>query len=1045
MKLPEFSVRQPVAILMLFLGVFIIGLFSMSRLGIDMFPNIEPPVISIMTNWPGASASDVETEVTKEIENWVSVVNNLDTLTSKSIDNLSLVQCKFDWGTDLDEAGNDIRDALEMAKKELPGDIEQPMLFKFSSATAPILFLTVTGDLTWPRLFHLADKKIADELKRIPGVGGMEIYGGLRRRINIYFDIRKLEGFNLSIEQVNRVLAAENLNIPAGSIKSGLREYFVRIPGRYRTMEEIRDTVIGHEGSRPVYLRDVAAVEDAYKPVDLHGWGDGKEGLVMILQKQTGKNTVDVTRRVKHELDRIRSGLPSDVQVNVVMDNSDNILTSVRNLADTLMWSIFFVVIVTVFFLRRVRTAVIISLIIPFSLIISFILLYLFGYTINLMSLMSLAIASGMVVDNGIVVLENITRHVEHGGRVTTAAVFGTSEMGMAITASTMTTVVIFLPLMFLTGLAGIIFKQLGFVLVATLMASLFTSLSLTPMLSSRWLRPAPGKGSERNGVLGRFYGKTEAWFEWIEEAYSRLLTWALGHKKTVVLLSVCFFMSGLSLIPFLSTSFMPKTDTGDLSIDFRLPEGTRIEESTKVIEEIFHNVDDVIRPEELLHSYAFGGQTERGIGVALGFDEGPNVGNLFFKMAPKTERERSTDEIAAALRKKVEKIPGISKIRVSAQDPVSMALMGSNKPISVEIQGSDLDENVAFARKLRDVLYKMPGLVDVAVTQKDPRPELWVDVDRQKAAALGLNIAAVAGTLRNYFYGKDASEYKDAADSYDIFTRFDEAGKDRLQNLLDAPIFTPDGRKIRLSNLARIVEGEGPIEIERKNRQQVVRVEADLFGRALGDATKEIRETLEGMGLPDGVTVSFGGDVEEQKKAFGELTSLLILGILLVYMIMAALFENLRDPFIIMFSIPFAFTGVIYAFYLTGVSLGLISFMGVIMLMGIVVNNAIILVDYIHLLQKRGYELLDAVTQAGKHRLRPVLMTTLTTLFGMVPLAVSRQVGAEVWNPLGITMIGGLTVSTLVTLVLIPTIYYMFERRKKTGFEGSRGRGVRG
>ena len=1029
MKLPAFSVRQPVAVLMLFSAVLVLGGYALQRLGIDMFPEIEPPVLSIMTYWPGASASDVESEVTEPIENWVSVVNNLDTLTSKSLDNLSLVQCKFDWGTDLDEAGNDIRDALEMVRKELPRDAEQPMLFKFSSATAPILFLTVTGEQTWPRLYRLADDKIADALKRVPGVGGMEIYGGLRRRINVYFDLDRLAGYGLSIEQVNRVLAAENRNVPAGSIKTGRREIFVRVPARYRTTEEIEETVVGVVQGRPVRVREVARVEDGYKPMTLNGWGDGKPGLVMILQKQTGKNTVEVVRRVKERLRRIREELPSDVRVEIVMDNSENILTSVHNLVQTLFFSIAFVVVVTLLFLRRFRTALIISLTIPASLMISFLFLYFFGYTINLMSLMALAIASGMVVDNGIVVLENIVRHVEHGGRPATAAVFGAGEMGMAITASTMTTVVIFLPLFFLTGLAGIVFKQLGFVLVITLLASLFTSLTLTPMLASRWV--GRSGGGEGRGPLAGLYAASERGFQRVEAAYARLLGWALEHRRAVVLVAAAFFASGLSLLPFVSTSFMPETDTGDLSIDFRLPEGTRIEEASKVIERILAEADEVIAPGERLHSYAFGGQTERGIGVALGFEEGPNVGTLFFKLVDRTRRERSTKEIAARLRERVERIPGISKIRVTAQDPVSTALMGGKKPILIEIQGSDLDANVAFARTLRDALVRVPGLVDVAVTQKDPRPEIWVEVDRAKAAALGLNTGRIAATLRNYFYGKAASQYKDAAESYDLFTRFGPEDKNRLASLLAAPVVTPSGRTVRLGNVARVVEGEGPIEIERKNRQKVVRVEADLYGRSLGEATREIRRLLADMGTPPGIRVSLGGDVEEQRKAFRDLTSLLILGILLVYMVMASLFENLRDPFLIMFSIPFAFTGVFYAFYLTGVTLGLISFMGIVMLMGIVVNNAIILVDYIHLLRKRGRGLREAVTRAGRHRLRPVLMTTCTTFFGMLPLALSRQVGAEVWNPLGITMLGGLTVSTLVTLILVPTLYYILEARK--------------
>ncbi|HDM10004.1 MAG TPA: efflux RND transporter permease subunit [Desulfobacteraceae bacterium] len=1032
MKLPEFSVKQPVASLMLFLALAMMGIFAITRLNIDMLPDISPPVISILTSWYGASASDVETEVTEPIEDVVSTVNNLDTLTSKSMDNLSLVSCKFDWGTDLNVASNDIRDQLDLAKRYLPDDVEKPILFKFSSATAPILFMTISGPKSWPRLFHIVDKQVVDELKRVPGVGAIIVHGGLRRRINIYFDLAKLEGYGISLARVNQVLAAQNLNIPAGRIKSGTRDYFVRVPGRYKSAREVAETVIGYFNNAPIYLKDVAEVEDGYEPQDVNGWGDGLPALVLILQKQTGKNTVNVVRRVKEKLKELQEVLPSDVKINIIMDSSEDILTSVKNLRTTLFYGIFFVILVTLAFLRRLRTAFIISLTIPFSLIIAFILLYLFGYTINLVSLMSLAIASGMVVDNGIVVLENIMRHIERGGRIKTAAMLGASEMGLAISASTLTTVVVFVPLMFLTGLAGIIFKQLGITLVVTLTASLLVALMLIPTLASRLVKATPKALKQRTGTIGKLYGLSEEGFEFLERLYAGILGWALGHRRTVVALAVVIFLSSISLIPFLSTSFFPKVDSGDISIRFRLPEGSRIEETNKVMEAILKNIDEVVKPEEMRHSYAFDGETKEGIGVALGFDQGPNVGSIGFKLVDRDKRTRSADEIAAALRKRVRSIPGLNKIYVRAESGITSILMGTGKPVSLEIQGPDLEQLVRLANQVKQKMLEIPGLVDVEITQKDPRPELWVEVDRKKASALGLSVANIAVTLRNYFYGLEATKFREAGDNYDIFTRLTERDKNNLFNLPEAPIYTPDGRMIKLKNIAKIIQDEGPIEIERKNRQKIVKVEADTFGRSLGAVTTDLKKALSSLEIPSGVFVKFGGEVEEQKKVFKDLTILLVMGILLVYMVMASLFGNLRDPFIIMFSVPFAFTGVLYAFYLTGTTLGIMSFMGVIMLMGIVVNNAIVLLDYIHLLQRRGRPLFEAVTEAGRNRLRPVLMTTLTTFFGMFPMAISNRVGAEAWNPLGITMLGGLTVSTLVTLVLVPTIYYIMERRKE-------------
>ncbi|MBI4621501.1 MAG: efflux RND transporter permease subunit [Desulfobacterales bacterium] len=1037
MRLPEFSVKQPVATLMLFFAIILIGMVSLTKLNIDMFPDIEPPVVSILTAWPGASASDVETEVTQDIENQVNGVNNLDTLTSKSMDNLSIVVCKFDWGTNLDAATNDIKDRLELAKRELPKDIEPSMLFKFSSATAPIMVMTISGEKSWPRLYHLADKQISDELKRVPGVGAVVIYGGLRRRINVYFDLKEVEGFHIPLGQINQALAAENLNIPAGSIKEGVREYFVRLPARYKTVEEIRDTVIGYYQNRPVYLRDVAKVSDAYKPEDINGWGDGKKAMVLILQKQTGKNTVAVINSVNKRLEDIRKTLPSDVRINIVMDNSENIRISIKNLRDTLFEAIFFVILVTLVFLRRFRTAAIISLTIPFSLIASFVLLYLFGYTINLVSLMSLTIAVGMVVDDGIVVLDNIVRHIERGGRPKTSAISGTSEIGMAVTASTLTIVVVFLPLMFVAGLTGVIFKQLAFVIVVTILASLFTALSMTPMLASRWVTPPErDRDGEARGLADRLFRVSERWFEVVEDGYSRLLEWSLEHRKTVIILAIAIFLSSISLIPFLSTSFMPRVDVGVVNVSFRLSEGTRIEETNRVVERILKVMNEVVRPEEFKHSYAFNGQSEEGFGVALGFDEGPNVGEIGFKLVDTDKRERSAMEIANLLRERIERIPGITRLKVIAEDPTASMLMGGSKPVSVEIQGADINSCLAFARRLEATMKRIPGLVDLSISQKDPRPELWVEVDRRKASSLGLNIAMIAGTLRNYLYGIEATQFRDTGDSYDVFTRLRKEDKDRLKTLPDVPIFTSDGRMIKLKNIARIIEGEGPIEIERKNRQRITKVEADTYKRSLGEVTGEIRSVLKKMGIPKGITVSLGGEIEEQRKAFHDLTMFLILGIIVVYMVMAALYGNLRDPFIIMFSVPFAFSGVFYAFYLTDTTLGIISFMGLVMLMGIVVKNAIILLDYTHLLQKRGEPLFEAITHAGKNRLRPILMTTLAIFFGLFPMAISTGMGAEVWNPLGITMLGGLSVSALVTLILVPTIYYMFERRKE-GYGG--------
>ncbi len=1033
MRLPEFSVKQPVATLMLFVGVIVLGLFSLRLLPVDMFPEIEPPVVSILTTWPGASASDVETEVTKRIEDQVNGVNNLDTLTSKSVDNLSVVACKFDWDTDLDTATNDLRDRLELARRDLPDDVESPVLYKFSSATAPIMIVSVSAKANWPRLYHITDKLIADELRRVPGVGALIIYGGLRRRINVYFDSARLEGHGLSMHQVNQILGAQNLDLPAGSSKLGPLEYFVRIPGRYSSIDELKRTVIGSVQGRPVRLEEVATVEDGYKPEDLAAWDSKDRSIVMMIQKQTGKNTIAVVEGITKRIDELHGRLPSDVNIKVMMDNASNILTNIKNLRMSLIIGICLVILVTLIFLRQARSALIVAMAIPFSLIISFILMYFNGYTINLVTLMSLAIASGMVVDNSIVVLENIVRHVERGGRPATAAMFGASEMGLTITASTATTVVIFLPMMFLTGLVGVMFKQLAFVVTVTLGASLFTALSMTPMLASRWLKQADPAKDNHQGWSGRLYHWSERGFQRLDEAYSRVVDWSLDHKKWILALVGASFFSAITMIPFLSTSFMPEVDSGDLSVDFRLEEGTSVEKTQQVVEQVIDGVLTVVKVEEFKSLYGWCGQSEVGIGMALGFDEAPNAASIGFKLVDREKRDRSAKEVAQILRQRLEAIPGITRLKVLAQDPASAILSGGqSKPLVIEVQGPDLAQNLAVAQELERKLKLEPRLTDVSISQKDPRPELWVEVDRDKASLMGLTAGNVAQQVRNYLYGFKASEYRDGGDNYDIFTRFTKTDKDRPDLLPQVPVFTPDGRKLRLKDMARVIERSGPIEIERKNLQKVIKVESDLKGISLGEGKDIAQKAMASLKLPPGVSLAFGGDVEEQKKAFEDLTVLLALGLLLTYMVMAALFGNLRDPFIIMFSVPFAFVGVIFAFRLTGVTLGVISFMGLIMLMGIAVNNAIVLLDYIKLLQARGRARREAVVQAGRDRLRPVMMTTFTTFFGMLPMAISNATGAEIWNPLGITMLGGLMVSALITLVLIPVMYDFLESRRE-------------
>jgi len=1027
MNLPKFAVRRPVTVAMLFAGLFILGATSLPRIPLDMLPEMEPPALSVLTPYPGASASDVESEVTKDIEDVLITISGLDKLTSLSKDGLSIVTCVFEWGTDLDAATNDVRDKLDLVRGELPDDAEEPIIFKFGSSMMPVVVLGVMAKESYPQLYYLADKKISDELKRVPGVGTVYVEGGQERQINVYLDPDKLHLYGISPEEIRQKISAENLNLPAGKLKLGRYEYQLRVPARFSDPSQIGDIILRRDKGRVLYLRDVATIEDSYKETFEKAWINGQEGIALSVMKQSGANTVFVANAVKKKLEQIKKGLPSDVDIKVILDTSEPILRMLRNLTSAVIVGAILVIGVTLLFLRDFKTSFIISTTIPFCIIISFSLMYLAGFTINLGSLMSLAIAVGMVVDSAIVVLENIVHHRDEGMPIKEAAVFGAEEVALAISASIFTTVVVFAPLMFATGITGVMFKQLAAVVTFTLLASLFTALTLTPSLSSKLL----AKRAEARGALRQVYEAGERFLERVNEIYSRVIAAALHHPRRVFMLAGCAVVLGGVFSKFVGSEFMPSPDVGQLSIVLELPQNTRVEYTEKIAEKVSRLYEQEV-PEKKV-DYVAVGQSEEGYEAALGFRVGANVVRSGAKLVDKKYRHRSAKEIADALRKKMLQIPGIQRMTVQATSPLRQIFVGGGKPIVIEIMGHDLDKITAVAEEIKDILNSIEGTVDVTISQPPPRTELWVEVDKERATSLGISTAEIARTLRAYYYGVDAEPFWDASEEYDIHLQLPEEIRDDPERLLWLPLKTIAGKVITLGNVAHIEERPGPVEIKHKERQRVVYVEADTFGRSMGEVMREFRERIRTLELPQGVDIKYGGEVEEQRKSFRTLLILLMLGIVFVYMIMASQFESFVHPFVIMFSTPFALVGAVFFLAITRITLNLMSFIGLIMLMGIVVNNGIVLVDYINILRRRdGVALYEAVVAGARRRLRPVLMTALTTMFGMLPLALQRAEGAEVWRPLGVAVIGGLFVSTFVTLVLIPTIYYVLERRRE-------------
>jgi len=1050
MSLPEFGVKKPVTNLMIFLAIIILALYSLSRLGIDMMPEIEPPSISVISAYPGAGPEDVEVNVTEELENQLGTTPGLEKITSNSSEGSSVITLKFIWGTNLDEASNDVRDRIELAKRfmpDIPDEMENPFIFKFNTANIPIIYFGITAQQTYSDLYDLVDKGIGDALRQLPGVGTVQINGGgLQRQINIWIDRQRLEGYGFSILDIENKLKQENITQPVGSLKTGLTDYLIRLPGEFARPEEINLIILGKRNGNPIYLKDVARIEDSFKEVTSIVRFNKQPGIMMMVQKQSGTNSVEVGNLVKKKMAQLLKTLPPDVKVNTIFDTSQDIINSLDSLKFSVWLGIVLVIMVAWFFFRSFAPSLIVALTIPFSLLIAFIYLFLSKGTINTISLSSLAIATGMVVDNAIVIVDNIFRRLEKGNRPSEAAIFGTSEMFLSVAASTLTTVVVFMPMLFIPGVVGIIFGGLAIIIIVTLMASLFTATSFTPMLCAQWLRF--NNFGKQSKFFIKFYAISESWFKSWENFYERALKFSLEHKKLILIGFTGAFILTLFLLPFVGNEFMPEEDSGDLRVTIHLPIGTRIEESDKVakrIEEIFDkNVP------EARYYYARCGQVS-GVGRMMGGASGTHVISAGAKLIPKDQRKRSVKEVGQLIRNKIKLIPGVLRTDVATGNPLGNLITGGGgKAVQLEIIGNSFADTNLLAQKIKTIMEKIPGAVDVSISREDNSPELKIDVDRQKAASLGLDMNTIASTLKSFIQGSTATKYRENGKTYDIYVRLEESSRTKLEDIENLTIMAPlpadnapfvglealasrQGVKraqIKLSNIAKISEASGPDRIERKNRERMVRVQCNAYKRSSGKIVEDLNRQISKLVLPANVTLNIGGEAEEQKKAFGDLTLLLVLGIALVYMVMAAQFESLLDPFIIMFAIPFTFIGVILAFVLTGTTLSINTFLGIVMLMGIVVNNAIVLVSYIIMLRARGYSIQEAVTTAGGNRLRPILMTTITTIAGLLPLALSRGQGSEVWQPLGITMIGGLSVSTLVTLLFVPTLYAVFHRK---------------
>ena len=1027
MKLSETGVKRPVATLMAFVAVFLLGVIAWQRLAIDMMPEIESPSISVFTRWDGASTEDVEQQITRVIESALGSVTDLDEITSTTSEGVSRVTCKFKWGTELGEAANDMRDLLERAKRRLPDDADDPVMFKFNTANMPILGFSVTATENIEKLEDTVNDDIVDVLKRVPGVGTAEAFGGLERQVNVLLDPAKLSAHGLSVAAIAAAIDADNQTEPAGNVKIGTVDYTIRVPGEFATPEEVGLVVVKRDGDKVVRVSDVARVEDGFAEETRVVERMGRAGMMVDVQKRSGENTMAVARRVMDKLEEIKANLPADYAIDLVFDTSDMIGKSIRSVGRTVMWGGLFVVLVTLFFLRSARTSLVIALTIPFSLIIASIFMFLKGWTINLMSLSALALAVGMVVDNAVVVLENVISHVSRGAGRREAAMFGADEVGTAILASTLTTIVVFVPLVFVDGVTGIMLGQLGGIVTATLVASVVCSLLLTPMLASKLLRPPP----TGDGAYARFYAWSEGRLAALERGYARLLSGALHARWLVVLAAVGVVALTVWGFRSLGSEFMGKEDTGQLSISYQLPLSTRYEitaETGRRILEVAHRVcgDDKI-VSEMLRAGGSGG---------FGGGGGSHAGTIRLRLVDAKFRDKTADEYGDEITREVSQWPEIVKVFSNSGNFLNRILMGGGANLLVEVYGWDLDETTAIAERIKRIAQETPGSRDVRVSQDMGKPELSIAIDRAKASAMGLSMQEITATVSALFQGDDASQYREGEDEYDITLRLAAPDRASIEDIRRTELPLPGGGRVRLDAIAQVVEGSGPVTITRKNQQRVVSVEFDATdARPEGDVMADVRRRVaEQIVLPNGVSVEYGGMIEEQEKSEKALTMMILLGIVLVYMVMAAQFESLLHPLLIMFSVPFAFSGVVAVLHLTGTPLSMSAYIGMVLLVGIVVNNSIVLVDYVNLLRARGRALREAIVEGGRQRLRPVMITTCTTVLGMMPMATSHGDGSATWRPLGLVVVGGLALASVVSLVLVPTLYYIAERRRTKG-----------
>ena len=1033
MSLYRTAVNKPVTTALVFLAFAILGVFSLVQLPVDNFPDIESNTIMVMSSYPGASSEDVETNLTKLLENSLNSVADLKDITSQSRENISLLTLEFQYGTDIEVATNDVRDKLDMIKSSLPDGASNPTIFKFSADDMPIMILAATASQSVSALDKILDDRVATPLARVSGVGTVSVSGAPSREIKVYCDPTKLEAYGLSVATISSIIAAENRNVPSGNIDIGSNTYALRIKKEFEDPQELMDIVVGYNNGSTVYLRDVARVEDGVEEKSMESYSNGARGAQIIIQKQSGYNTVNVIREVKKTLANLERNLPSDLKITTVVDSSTNIINTIKSLIETIVITFLVVMLVVFLFLGRWRGTLIVVLSIPIALLASLMYLFVTGNTLNIISMSALSVAIGMVVDDAIVVLENVTSHIERGEKPTEAAVHGTSEVGISVIASTLTMLCVFLPLTMINGMAGILFRQLGWIVSIIMIVSTTAALTLVPMLCSLLLTRNPSS-SKFHEIL---FKPVNAFLDALSAGYSRMISWCMTRKKLILVLAVVIFAGVLAIYyPQMKTEFFPTQDRGRVTISAELPIGTAQDVTREVAAAMCEKIREDV-PEIKVISYAFG-QADSDNTWANMRSNGSYIVSFNVNVHTATERKklakelgipyRTTSEIADVVRADLKLFPELKKANVTEG---GMGMGGASQVV-LEIYGYDFEATEQAAKKYRQHMLDCGRFTQVLLGRDDYTPEYEVDFDREKLALNGLTSTTAAAAVSAAMSGSVGSYYREDGDEYNIRVRYAPEFRRNMEDIENIVVYNSAGRGIRVRDLGTLRESKVPPTIQRKNRERYITVTGLVArGTALSQAVESVEQILQEQPLPPELSYYIGGDYEEQQEMFSSLILLLVLIVIMVYMVMASQFESFMGPFVIMFSIPFALTGVALGNMVQDTAIGMMAMIGIIILMGIVVKNGIVLIDYTILCQERGMSVRDASVTAAKSRLRPILMTTLTTVLGMLPMAMGRGEGSEMWRGLGTTVAWGLSISTLITLVLIPVLYCGFTEHR--------------